>query len=504
MTEARARAASGRDAADGAVSVGGWLHGLRLSTKLIALTAVFVIVSEVLVFVPSIAHFRINRLNEMIQRAQLVAMALENGPDVGRALQDRLLDEMDASAIAVRSGQMRRLVAMASQPPVVDRLVDLGAPAMWRWSFAGVETLFAGDGRTIRILSASDDSGRVIDLVMSETPIRRALLRFSFNLIVVSALILVIVAVVTFFVLRHMYLRPLARISGAMAAFAEAPEDPDRVIRPSSRGDEIGDAERRLAALQRDLAGALAQKKHLAELGVAVSKINHDLRNMLASAQLITDRLSSVQDAGVQRFVPKLVAALDRAIDYSRAVLDYGKTGEAPAVRRLISVRHLMEDVAELAGARECGDGLAFDDGVRLAIEVAPGLEVDADPDQIFRILLNLVRNARQAFEGDADPSLIRRITLSAERRGSVVTLLVRDTGPGVPPRARDKLFRAFEGGVRVGGTGLGLAICAELARAHGGSIALLDDGPGAAFEVTIPDRVVDLSRVERRRTQHL
>ncbi len=476
---------------------------IRLSTKLVALTALFVVVAEILVFVPSLAHFRINRLNEMVQRAELVTMALGNTPTVGRSLQDGLLAEMNASAIAVRSGTMRRLVAMSEPPPTaVDRVIDLGAPAMWRWSFAGLETLWAGDGRTIRVLSATDEHGHLIDLVMSETPIRQAMVRFSANLIAVSAGILVVVAVLTFLVLRHMFLRPLDRLSGAMARFAADPEDPERIIRPSARDDEIGDAEHRLADLQRDLAGALTQKKHLADLGVAVSKINHDLRNMLASAQLVTDRLSAIPDAGVQRFVPKLVATLDRAIAYSRAVLDYGKTGEAPPVRRLMSVRRLMEDVAELAGARESGDGLAFDDGVALAVDVPAGLEIDADPDQMFRILLNLVRNARQALEGDNDPALVRRITLSAGRRGAVVTLTVRDTGPGVPARARDNLFRAFQGGVRAGGTGLGLAICAELARAHGGAIELVEDGPGAVFRVSIPDRVIDLAQHDRRRSQ--
>lgn len=473
---------------------------LRLSTKLVALSAVFFVMAEIMVFVPSIAHFRINRLQEMINRAELVSLSLGNSADVGRALQDRLLGEMSASAIAVRSGTMKRLVAMAEQPPAaIDHTIDLGVPDMWRWSVAGIEALFAGEGRVIRVIGAPDDHGEVVDLVMSETPIRRAMLRFSINLLSISAVLLMMVAVLTFLVLRHMFLQPLAKMAQSMEAFAADPEDPERVIHPSDRRDEIGDAERRLAELQRDLAGSLGQKKHLADLGVAVSKINHDLRNMLASAQLITERLSAIPDATVQRFVPKLVATLDRAITYSRAVLEYGKTGEATPERRLISMRRLAEDVGEMVGAREHGDGLAFDDGVRFAIEVPPGLEVDADPDQLFRLLLNLVRNARQAFEADTDPSLVKRITLSAARHGAVVTIRVRDTGPGVPARARDNLFRAFQGGVRAGGTGLGLAICAELARAHGGSIELIDDGPGATFEVSIPDRVIDITRVGRR-----
>lgn len=478
---------------------------LRLSTRLVALTALFVVVAEILVFVPSIAHFRINRLQEATRRADLVVLALSNSPDVGRALQNRLLEEMNASVISVRQGNMRRLVAISEDgPPKVDRAIDLGRPNPWKWSMAALDMLWDGSDETIRVQGAPDAKGETIDLVMSSAPIRAAVVRFAWNLLGISVAMLAVVAIVVFLILRHMFLAPLGRLTGAMATFEADPEDPNRIIRPSGRGDEIGDAERRLASLQTELAGSLAQKRHLADLGLAVSKINHDLRNMLASAQLITDRLTAIPDQTVQRFAPKLVATLDRAITYSRAVLDYGKTGEAPPVRRLISLARLVEDVGEMCGAREGADGgTVLDDGIRFANEVPPGLEIDADSDQLFRVLLNLVRNARQALEGDADPALVRRIEVSAERHGTVVSIRVHDTGPGVPMRARENLFRPFQGGVRRGGTGLGLAICAELVRAHGGTIELIDGGPGATFEVTIADRVIDLSRHDRRRSQH-
>jgi signal transduction histidine kinase len=221
---------------------------------------------------------------------------------------------------------------------------------------------------------------------------------------------------------------------------------------------------------------------------------------MLASAQLITDRLSAVPDGTVQRFVPKLVATLDRAIGYSRAVLDYGRTGEAPPERRLIALTRLVEDVGDMLGRREGPEGCRLEGDIGFDIDVAANLEIDADPDQLFRVLLNLVRNATQAFETDTEPSLVRRITVSAIRRGTVVTVRVADTGPGVPMRARENLFRPFQGGFRRGGTGLGLAICAELVRAHGGAIELVEHGPGATFEVSIPDRVIDITRIDRRR----
>jgi signal transduction histidine kinase len=475
--------------------------GPRLSTRLLVLTMAFVVFAELLVFVPSIAHFRINRIGETVRRADLVVLALGPGRDIDRALQDDLLAALDASAVSVRTGEMRRLVAMAEQPTRIDRVVDTTSLDPWTPIVDVVDMMFAGDGRRLRILGPPNDKGRIVDLVVSETPIRAATLAFAGRLLVLSAVLLGVVAALVFLGLRRLILAPLRRLAQSMVDFAADPENPARVIHPSGRTDEIGEAERRLAEMQTELAGSLAQKKHLADLGVAVSKINHDLRNVLASAQLITDRLSSVPDATVQRFAPKLLATLDRAIAYSRAVLDYGKTGEAPPERRLISVGRLVGDVAELLGARDGGHGLAFDEGIRLAIEVADEIEIDADPDQIFRVILNLMRNAMQALEGDHDPSLVRRVTVSAERQGSVVVLRVADTGPGVPARARENLFRPFQGGVRRGGTGLGLAICAELVRAHGGTIDLVDAGPGATFEVTIPDRVIDLADFGRRRS---
>jgi signal transduction histidine kinase len=181
-------------------------------------------------------------------------------------------------------------------------------------------------------------------------------------------------------------------------------------------------------------------------------------------------------------------------------VLDYGKTGEAPPERRLIALRRLVEDVGDMLGRREGPEGARLDGDIGFDIDVALNLEVDADPDQLFRVLLNLVRNATQAFEADTEPALVRRIKVAATRSGTVVTIAVSDTGPGVPDKARENLFRPFQGGFRRGGTGLGLAICAELVRAHGGTIELVDRGPGATFEVAIPDRVIDLTRIDRRR----
>jgi signal transduction histidine kinase len=186
----------------------------------------------------------------------------------------------------------------------------------------------------------------------------------------------------------------------------------------------------------------------------------------------------------VQRFAPKLIAALDRAIGFTQSTLAYGRAREAPPARRLVRLDRLVEEVADSLG-------LTGHPTIAFESRVPEGFEVDADPDQLYRILNNLGRNAVQALDGgDANPALVRRLTIGARREPARVVIAVEDTGPGVPERARAHLFQAFQGGTRPGGTGLGLAIAAELVRAHGGSIALVEKlGPGARFEVTLPDR---------------
>jgi signal transduction histidine kinase len=231
----------------------------------------------------------------------------------------------------------------------------------------------------------------------------------------------------------------------------------------------------------------LHQKSRLASLGLAVSKINHDLRNLLASAQLFSDQLSTLPDPKVQRFAPKLMRALERAIAFCQSTLSYGAAQEPPPERRKVAVEPLIEEVHEALG-------LGIDVPIRWIVAVEKDLAMDADHDQLFRVLVNIARNAVQALEaqGTHDPAR-DQIRITGRREGSTVVLEISDTGSGVPERARAHLFEAFHGSARAGGTGLGLAIAAELVRAHGGEIRLVPGTIGATFRITIPDRAVEL-----------
>ncbi len=135
------------------------------------------------------------------------------------------------------------------------------------------------------------------------------MVRYGLNIVYLSIMISLITAALVYFAISALLVRPMMRISRNMLHFGEHPEDPSRIITPSGRFDEIGTAERELETMQRQLTQALNQKNRLAQLGLAVSKISHDLRNMLSNAQLISDRLTAIPDPTVQQFAPKLIAS---------------------------------------------------------------------------------------------------------------------------------------------------------------------------------------------------
>ncbi|HET7714776.1 MAG TPA: HAMP domain-containing sensor histidine kinase [Bauldia sp.] len=477
------------DAERAAPSASPGRRGLGLSWKLLILTVAFAMVSAVLIYVPRIANYRITWLADRLAMADTAAVVLAapDRADIPRDIQDELLKAVGATAIAIRTGSVSRLIAEAEMPPAVDATVDLRAMAPADDVVEAFRTLLMPEERILRGLGNSY-TGDEIEVVIGDGPLREAMLRYSVGVLWLWAAISVVLSLLLFFAVNRMFVRPIRRISQNMEAFSAAPDDPGRVIVPSGRRDELGVAEEHLAAMQRDLQATLAEQRHLADLGLAVSKINHDLRNMLASAQLFSDRLGGLPDPTVQRFAPKLIAALDRAIDFTQSTLAYGRAREAPPARRLVRLDRLVEEVADSLGLMG-HPTIAFEN------RVPEGLEVDADPDQLFRILNNLGRNAVQALDGGAEnPALVRRLAIGARREAGRVVIFVDDTGPGVPDKARAHLFRAFQGGARPGGTGLGLAIAAELVRAHGGSIALVDKaGPGARFEVILPDRPAEI-----------
>ena len=461
----------------------------RMSTRLILLTALFVLIVEVLIFIPSIANYRMRWLEERLSTAATVGTVLMQGdPDaLSRAVRDDVLMAIGARAVAVRSGGASRLLIVSEMPPQVDEQIDVDNTGPLVAMADALDTMAFGGDRMLRVFGTVGDSDKEFEVIIPDAGLRAAMLVYARNIALMSLLISFTTACLVFAAINRLMIGPIRGLRSAMLWFAGKPDDPDRVIRPSGRRDELGVAEKELASLQMQLQKTLGEQKHLADLGLAVSKINHDMRNILASTQLLSDRLSMVKDPTVQAVAPKLVRAIGRAVSYSDGVLAYGRTQEPPPQRRRVRLRQLVDDVHGLLGIDPAGD-VDFDNGID------GDFEVDADSEQLFRVLTNLCRNALEAMGGDDGSAVVRRLAISAERAGSVSRILVMDTGPGLPQKARENLFAAFRGSARSGGTGLGLAIAQELVRAHGGAIELVESiGGRTVFAIVIPDQPVSI-----------
>ena len=480
---------------DGGPQDGQYVSPVRgLSLKLLFITAVCVLLVETLIFLPSVSNFRLRWLDDRLHTAAAMStLLMEVEPEsLPQGVQDDVLKAIGVKAIAMRDGEASRLLASTRMPPEVDEHVDIANSGQFSTIGSSLRTMFSKEQSILRVFGPVGESNRGYEVVMSDRGLRTAMLTYARNMAVVSLLITLITAALVYTLIDRMMIRPIRDMTRSMLRFSEAPDDPSRIMRPARRDDEIGLAERELSEMQQHLQKVLGEQKHLADLGLAVSKINHDMRNILASAQLLSDRLRQVRDPGVQAFAPKLLRALDRAVSYSEGVMAYGKTQEAPPSRRRVRLKLLVDEVHELLG-------VPAESGIDFVNSIDADFEIDADAEQLFRVLSNLCRNAVEAMLGDQESTVIKRLAISAERHGAVSRVLVEDTGPGLPQKARENLFTAFRGSARSGGTGLGLAVAHELVRAHGGTLDLVESlGGRTVFSVTIPDQPVQLDAVRQ------
>lgn len=458
-----------------------WL-ARRLSAQLLVLTVVFVMIAEVLIYVPSIANFRANWLMDRVNAAQLATLAVEAAAEQGvmPELEAELLQNAEVKAVALKRDNRRELLLASPMPDMVAARYDLRTAGPLTLIMDAFDTLLFGGNRTIAVAAEPRfGGGEFIEIVIDEAPLRQALVAYSGNILALSIFISVITAALVFLALNRVLVQPMMRMSENMVRFRQYPEDASRVMVPSGRRDEIGTAERELAEMQGDIRQALRQKTRLAALGTAVSKINHDLRNILASAQLISDRLSGVDDPQVQKLAPRLFSSIDRAIALATDTMKFGKAEEAPPRKQHILLKALADEVAEAVLPAE-------QTRIRTDIDIDPSETIFADPDQMFRVLLNLARNAVQAMDDtDGDGGTL---TIACEMVDGGGRLMIADTGPGLSETARDHLFEPFTGSARKGGTGLGMAVAADLVRAHGGTIKLHETRPGrTVFHIYLP-----------------
>jgi signal transduction histidine kinase len=455
-----------------------WFQGL--SARLLLLTVMIVVAANLLILPPNLTAFEQEWLFDRLRAAELATLVEEAAP--GGVVTDRMREALLANAgvvsVAFQIRGERRLILQAPRLARTPYLLDLRRGMSW---WAPIETLLSPGDRMIRVQARPRfREGAFVEIVTPDAPLRAELWTQLGRLMGVAVFTSVMAGAVVYLALTLFLVRPMQRITRSMERFRENPEDPRAHIVPSRRHDEIGRAESELGRMQADLRAALASRARLAALGEAVAKINHDLRNMLTSAQIASDRLAASGDPRVAQTLPRLERALGRALTLASNVLAFGRSEEPAPDRRPVELRTAVEEAAEDAGL-----GAA---AVRLAVDIAPGEVVSADPEQLHRILVNLLKNAREAIEGEVGHGT-GVVTVSTARRAGQSLIRLADDGPGLPERARTHLFQPFSGSARRGGVGLGLTIARELAQGHGGDVVLLNTGAeGTVFEVRLPD----------------
>lgn len=452
-----------------------------LSARFLTLLAIFVVIAEVLFFVPSMARFRYDYLLSHLDLGQMAVFAVLAMPpdqEVPPDLEQKLLDAAGVLDIALRSGDVRERLLTSPTPPMVERTYDLTTAGSLQLVRDALRVFVRGGDRIIRVIGPTSQ-GLEVEITLHEEPLRDAMIDQGRRILYISLLISLATAALLFLAVQRLIVRPINRVVGAMTAYRDDPEDASRIIAPESGAREIRQAEAALQDLELRLTAALRQKERLAGLGGAVAKISHDLRNMLTTAQIAADRLERSADPAVARAVPKLVSALSRAINLCERTLAYGKAEELPPEPTVFALRPLALEVLENERAAAPGAG------ADLSADVPEAMRVRADADQLFRVLSNLVRNAAQAIDAAGAPG---RIVIRATEMAGRSEIRVIDTGPGLPQKARENLFQPFRGGVRQGGTGLGLVIAAEIVRGHGGTLDLEETGAkGSTFRISLP-----------------
>jgi signal transduction histidine kinase len=460
------------------------LLGFGLAARVLVLITSFVMLAATMIYIPAMASYRDHWLHNRLSAAYTAALVLKAAPStmIPETLSRQLLDSVGARIIVLGTHGTKRILAAAELPHHVDEVYDLRDPSLADSLGGAIRALAAPSGRVLTAVGEAPTGGETIAITLDEAPLKHGMNVYSKRILLYTSIMSAVVASLALVALDLMVLRPVRRLTKSLIGFGADPANVQKIIVPSGRLHEIGQAEAALAAMQGTLARELSQKNHLANLGLAVAKINHDMRNMLAAAQLLSDRLANVTDPLAQRLAPKLVATLDRAIKFCQATLTYGRVVDEPPSLRRFALHPVVDDVIETVLLDGAGT-------IEVVNDVAPDQEIVADPEQIFRVLMNLVRNGVEALDhagaSGAEPP---RVVISAREEGGSDIIEVHDNGPGVPPGARPKLFTAFFSTSRAGGSGLGLVIAADLVRAHGGAIALVDtDGAGAHFRVTLP-----------------
>jgi len=458
----------------------------KLSRKLLFLTIGFVMLAELLIFIPSAAIFRQDWLSERAQQAGLLAQALTGVSDYEGSdmLSKQFMDATDVIMMSTKRDGMTELVL--GMPPESSNfeIVDLRELRRLPRFRDAYRSFFGSADGYLRVLSNSPVEGQdVLEMIVPKGKLQWAMRDYFERIAWLSLIIAIITGVLIYCAMLALIIRPVEHLAKDLADFRDDPQKRRDKGHPGNRRDEIGQLQREFYDMKQSVRASFKQRERLATLGLAVAKINHDLRNVLTSAQLVSDRISMNKDERVANMGERLTRAIDRGVKLTAEVLNFSQSKEEPPQLSNIKIADLLTEAAtDTLGTFGTGDRQ-----IKFVNSVDGSLQVLSDPDHTYRIFSNLFRNAAQAMAAIRDDMATRELSVRAETDATCVHIYVQDTAEGLSKRAQENLFQAFKASTGHGNTGLGLTISKELAEAQDGGLVLdSTSSTGTAFKVSL------------------
>jgi signal transduction histidine kinase len=444
-----------------------YLFPRSLPSRVLWLTVGIILLVEIVILMPSLGRERQSWLWDRITDAHLAAFSLgihgDDAPDPQSGQDLLMMAGVEGLRLVQPSGVT---VLQGNAVPAVDGAIDLESEdfvtSIWR---ADLEVLGFGARHVVVSADSLRPTQAMVQVVISGAMLQSHLRIYVAHIAALSVVIALVTGVLVFAALNRLLVRPMRIMTASIVGFRQDPEQAsltDLSWLSDRRDDEISEAARELVMMQDEMRAALWRNARLAAVGTAVAKISHDLRNILTSALLVSDRLQETADPLIKRAADTLIGAVERAAELVSRTVDFAREGPPAITREPMPLRELVDEVAAVIRPLEAN--------LAVLNQVPDEMVLALDRTQIYRVLVNLLRNAVEAGA--------TKIILRTEGDNGMTRLVVADNGPGLPKKVQDNLFRPFTGSGRRGGTGLGLAIARDLIRAHGGDLLLRSTGP--------------------------
>ncbi|AKH20373.1 sensor histidine kinase [Sedimenticola thiotaurini] len=445
-----------------------------LSARVIVYSLLVTVLVTSLMAFPLVAHYSDNWLKNRVAAAYLISLATESSSEgsVNRNLEQRLLTQANVLGITIRKADNQTFMLGPDMPLVFDYHHDLRYSTMQSTLSLLLKATMGGGQKIIHI--TDNAPGAVRALVEIDIGCHELFLQAmdSTKRALGTALLTALLMSIFFYgFLQISVVLPLQHLTSGILAFRADPNDVSRTNLVSGRIDEIGIAEEAFQQMQNDIRATLVLRTRLAAIGMAVTKIQHDLKGLLSSVMVVSDTLETSRDPEVRRIFPGLITAIDRAVELCHSSLNFATEGP---LRLELEKFNLFTFIEELF--KECNSGRK----VALINQVPPALVMVGDKAQLRRVIGNLILNALEA-----DSS---KIIVSAVIRQDRVEIDITDNGTGIPEKLKSQIFKPFISSTKAGNSGLGLSIAKDVVSAHGGTISIVVSEPGrTVFSVHLP-----------------